>query len=665
MTADSRQPTSELEPHWADFEGLLAELARIAKSDLPFDDLSRALLEETIHLMAAVGGAVWLSAGSDRLRLECQLHHDVLDNAPGQDFHHQLLEQARQEGEIIAVPPGGTAIGSKILPNPTQFTLLLGPLKAEQDVIGVFEIIQRPTTSAAALRGNRRLLGLVCELAADQLRRQETRQLRDQNLRTQQFEHFTEQIHATINLREVAYHIVNAGRQYIGCDRVSVAVRRGRRFELLAISGVDSPDRRSNAIRQLEELAVRVGNSGETIWYDDGGNEEIAPQIVEKLKQFADDLHPRTIGLVPLNAPRLEEDQGRPHAIGVFIVEQFTSVLDGVARERAVRVARHSGGALANGLRYESLPALPFARWWHRELGQPAVRTSRIVLTLAAAAAVAAALFIPIDFNVHAQGDLQPDIQQHVFAPFDGQVATILVNHGERVTKDQVLLELRSTDLDLETQRIQGEFDVTQKRIAAIDSSLLQIDDADDQSMSRADQLAAEQEELRQLLASQQGQLAILRGQREKLTLRSPIDGEVLTWDLEQTLSDRPVQRGQLLLSVGDLDGPWVADLEVPDDDIGYVLDARTDGSRAPVSFELATHRGVDYHGQIRRIATRTETPVGDRPVVRVTLDVDEEKLGHRRPGATIFAKIHCGKMPAAYVWFHDVVEAVKSWLSF
>ena len=69
-------------------------------------------------------------------------------------------------------------------------------------------------------------------------------------------------------------------------------------------------------------------------------------------------------------------------------------------------------------------------------------------------------------------------------------------------------------------------------------------------------QLAAEQEELRQLLASQQEQLAILRGQREKLTLRSPIDGEVLTWDLEQTLSDRPVQRGQLLLSVGDLDGP-------------------------------------------------------------------------------------------------------------
>ncbi len=459
--------------------------------------------------------------------------------------------------------------------------------------------------------------------------------------------------------------MANAGRQFIGCDRVSIVIRRGHRFQLRAISGVDSPDRRSNAVGQLEELATRVANFGEAVWYDEGETDEIAPQILEQLRRFADDVNPRTVGLIPLTAPQSEEDKGRPATIGVFIVEQFKSVLDRPARERAERVARHSARALANALRHDALPALPFARLWHKDLGQPAMRTSTLVTAIAALIAAAVALLIPIDFNVHAQGELQPDTQQHVFAPFDGQVAAILVQHGQRVAKDDVLLELRSTDLDLETQRIQGEFDVTQKRIAAIESSLLQVDDADDEAMRRADQLAAEQEELRQLLASQQEQLSILRQQREKLTLRSPIDGEVLTWDLEQTLSDRPVQRGQLLLNVGDLEGPWVAELEVPDDDIGYVLDAQAEETATRVSFELATHRGVDYRGEIRRIATRTETADGDRPIVRVTLDVEEEKLDERRPGATIFAKIDCGKRSAAYVWFHDIVEAVQSWLSF
>jgi hypothetical protein len=48
-----------------------------------------------------------------------------------------------------------------------------------------------------------------------------------------------------------------------------------------------------------------------------------------------------------------------------------------------------------------------------------------------------------------------------------------------------------------------------------------------------------------------------------------------------------------------------------------------------------------------------------------VTVDVDETEIGELRPGATIFGKIDCGKRKVAYVWFHDVVEAIQGWLSF
>jgi multidrug efflux pump subunit AcrA (membrane-fusion protein) len=666
MVSDSPQPSETADSQWIDFENSLGEMARLAKSGMPFERLAQSLLDETVHILAAVGGAVWLGSSASSLRLQHQVNYHLLNGEAGESFHPQLLELARTEGEIVVVPPGGITIGTKSVPNPTDFTLLVAPLTVDQQVVGFFEVIQRSTTSAAAVRGNRRLLALVGELAADHLRREEIRELRDERLRTQQFEALTERIHGSIDIRSVAYEVANGGRQLIECDRVSIAVRKGRRFKVIAISGVDSANRRSNAVRRLEELAASVAKAGETVWYDDGAdNDAVAPQIAELLQDHADEVHPRTIGAIPLTAAQPEHSAVRAPVVGLLIVEQFSSVLDSASRERATGVARHSGLAVANALRYESLPTIPFLRRRSEQLAQRGLRMSVILPALAGVVLVASLFVIPMTFNVHAEGDLQPEQQQHLFAPFEGQVAAIRVEHGQQVAANDVLLELRSTEIDLESQRIQGEFDVTQKRIAAIESSLLQIDDSNDEEIARMNQLAAEQEEQRQLLASQQEQLATLRSQREKLIIRSPMDGQVLTWDLEKSLTDRPVQRGQLLLSVANLKGPWVAELDVPDDEIGHILSAQASPNATPVTFQLATNRGVDFQGVIRRISSRTENGADDRPIVRVTVDVDEKEIGELRPGATISAKINCGKRRVAYVWFHEVVEAVQSWISF
>jgi multidrug efflux pump subunit AcrA (membrane-fusion protein) len=665
MDSDSPQPNNAADSQWIDFESSLGEMARLAKSGIPFDRLAQSLLDETVHILAAVGGAVWLGNGASPFRLEYQVNYEHLNGDPRQGFHRQLLDLACAERETIVVPPGGTTVGPQSVPNPTEYTLLISPLTVDQQVVGFFEVIQRASTSAAAVRGNRRLLALVSELAADHLRRQELRELRDEQLRTQQFEKFSEKIHSTIDLRSVAYEVVNAGRQLIECDRLSLAVRKGRRFQVSAISGVDSLNRRSNAVRRLEELASRVANARETIWYDGENDDALAPQIAEMLQGLADEVHPRTVGVIPLAAEEPVQSTLRAPIVGVLILEQFSSVLDAAARRQAARVARQSGLAVTNALRYDSLPTFPLARRRSAQLADRGLRMSTILTGLAGLAMVLLLFLIPMTFNVHAEGDLQPEQQQHLFAPFEGQVASIRVSHGQRVSVNEVLLELRSTEIDLESQRIQGEFDVTQKRIAAIESSLLQIDDSNDEDVARMNQLAAEQEELRQLLASQQEQLTTLRSQREKLVLRSPMDGQVLTWDLEHTLSDRPVQRGQLLLSVANLNGPWVAKLDVPDDEIGHILKAQTSPDATPVSFQMATNRGADFQGVIRRIASRTETGDNDRPIVHVTVDVDEKAIGQLRPGATIFAKIDCGERKVAYVWFHDVVEAVQSWIRF
>jgi multidrug efflux pump subunit AcrA (membrane-fusion protein) len=665
MSSTYGQPSEISDPDWVEFESLLSELARLAKSELSFPRVAQALLDQTVHILAAVGGAVWLGQAAGPLRLECELNFHLDDGEPEQNFHAHLLEQARQEGETLVVPPGGTTVDARILPNPTDYTLLIGPLTVDQDVVGLFEIVQRPSASAAAVRGNRRLVALVCELAADHLRRHELRQLRDARSQTQQFDEFIARIHGSLDLPRVAFEVANVGRQVIDCDRVSIAIRKGQSFRLTAVSGVDSIDRRSNAVRSLEDLAGRVARTNETVWYEGEEDEALAPEILEVLRFYIDETHPRAIGLIPLIDPELAHERTRSGVFGVMIVEHFRSVLDEVARGRASRVAEQSSTALRNALRHEALPTLPLARLFSPPLGQPAIRRSTLVFLLAAGVLAISMFFIRMDFNVFAEGELQPQQLQHVFAPFEAQVVSIHVKHGERVDANDLLLELRSPDVDLESQRIQGEFDVTQKRIAVIESSLLEADRADEQDTLRLNQLAGEREELMQLLASQQKQLTLLAEQRKKLAVLSPMDGQVLTWDLEQTLADRPVQRGQQLLSVANLAGPWVAELEIPDDQVGYVLNHQDAQQPLNATFQLATNCGVDHQGEIQHLAARTESTDDNRAVVRAVMEVDEAAIGELRPGATIFAKINCGRRSVAFVLFHDVVETVLNWIRF
>ena len=160
--------------------------------------------------------------------------------------------------------------------------------------------------------------------------------------------------------------------------------------------------------------------------------------------------------------------------------------------------------------------------------------------------------------------------------------------------------------------------------------------------------------------------MAILRQQREELEICSPIRGRVLTWNVRQLLADRPVQRGQSLLRVANVEGPWVAELEVPDHRIGPVL-AAVEDLELPlkVTFALETNRGIKHQAHVQKIAGRTEVGEAGPPTVKVTAKVNRDDISPLRPGATIYARIHCGRKPIGYVWFHDVFEAIREWLFF
>ncbi len=273
-----------------------------------------------------------------------------------------------------------------------------------------------------------------------------------------------------------------------------------------------------------------------------------------------------------------------------------------------------------------------------------------------------ALVLVPASFDIEARGELQPLLRRDVFASDDGVVSELFVNSDRAVQAGQPLVILRKAELDLEAHRVLGELQTAEKKLASIRAERLQDRPVGNEHRRDPHELAAEEEETKATLAGLVAQQAILEEQQRDLTIRSPIDGQALTWNIEQLLASRPVQRGQALLSVADLDGPWVLELHVADDRAGHVLAARD--SLQPdldVVFKLASDPRHEYRGRVTDVAPSTEMNAQQEPSVLVMVSFDKKSVPALRPGTTAIAKIHCGRRSLGYVWLHDLFEYVQS----
>jgi len=158
----------------------------------------------------------------------------------------------------------------------------------------------------------------------------------------------------------------------------------------------------------------------------------------------------------------------------------------------------------------------------------------------------------------------------------------------------------------------------------------------------------------------------MLAKQQQELTVKSPIAGEVITWNVQQQLAARPLRRGDALLTVADVAGEWQLELKIDSRRAGRLLAAQTaDAKTNKVSFMLATDPGRSLTGTLEKISPRLETgPSGDTYLV-ATVSVPLESLENPTPGATAFARIDCGRGNLAQAWFHDLIDAARLWMPF
>jgi len=670
-------------------EDVIDELSRLASSGLTVAQFHAALLNQGCAALAATGGAIWVGSQQGSLRLDSQLNWQTLRlmNDPSSSLAHgQILHSTVQSEEprVAALPssanpfPSAVQLGGQTSLNiavstATEHLLVLAPWRIEDDA-GVVELVVRSALSPQVQQGYLRFVAALAEIALDYHRQHRVRILRQREDVWQDFEQFVNQVHQGGDLQQVAFAVANEGRRMAQADRLSVIVNRGGKYQLLAVSGLDTVNRRANAVRQLETLAARVAVTGQSLWYY-GHSDELPPQIQEPLQAYIEESHARTLAVVPLLSDEAQsaDEQQQPTTgsaaaipIGALIVEQFSAIVaDDLFLRRVMSVAQHSTLAVRNAQAVDRLPLISFNRGlakigWLAQAKQ--LPKTLLVLGLLAAATLALIL-IPADFTVESPGELQPIVRQELFASMDGIVQQVQTEQGAMVDTGAPLLELRSPTLDFESARLSGELQTAEKKLLAIQAARLGLDGNDNESTTKPLQLTAEEETIKQQIASLKQQQEIVDLQMKELRVTSPIRGQVLTADLARLLANRPVQRGQKLLSLADIEGGWLVELHVPDNKVGYVQEAWQkaidNGTPQSVEFALAIDPGTTYLGTVQNIAARTSPREQAEPTVTVTVRLDDPPPV-RRPGARVIGNIDCGGRSLGFVWLHDAWNAIR-----
>lgn len=669
MSTEQTVDPQLLEQTKQQIRAIVSEIAQLAKSsNATPQEFYQEFLPRVVQALAAVGGAIWTQGEGGGLQLEYQINLQqtrLAESRDNQIRHHRLLQQVVTSGESMLVPPQSGYGDDEAAGNPTDFLLVLSPLKADQVIHGIVEVFQRAGTRPAMQRGYQRFLDQMAELAGDFLKTRQLRSFTDRQALWAQLENFTRAAHLSLDPRETAYTIANEGRRLIECDRVSVAIRKGRKCIIEAVSGQDTFDKRSNQVVLLGRLATAVAATGEPMWYT-GDTSDMAPQVEEAVQEYVDESHSKTVAVLPLKEPAepgTEDEHDRRETIGALIVEQIEDSRPRPGMLQRVQVvSEHSETALHNALAHNSLFLLPVWRTLGKARWIVQARTLPKTLTVAAAVlvAIAALCIVPKDFRLQGRGVLQPVVRRDVFAGIDGEVVDVLVRHGDTVQKGQLLAKLRNTDLAINIREIQGKITQTQEQMTSLNRILLNRNLADEQRRRDA---AAEYRTLEENLRTYQNQLALNLEKQRHLEVTSPIDGQIVTWQVFDRLIYRPVQRGQVLMEVADQSQEWELEVHMPEDRMGHIVAAQHKlGPDLPVSFILATDPATSYEGRVKEVHLSAEVHGDEGNIVMVRVAIDKSELpASLRPGAGVQARVYCGRRSVGYVLFHDLIAFLQS----
>lgn len=475
-----------------------------------------------------------------------------------------------------------------------------------------------------------------------------------------------------IDQTQVAYDVANELREYFGFGRVSLAIFRGETCHIQAVSGQTIFDKRSPSITRIQQLAAKVAKTKAPLNHPED-DDVLPPQLTLLLEKYYDVADTKSISLIPLvhkpeptedpndlSAVVRDRDSSPGNCVGVVIIEGIRDALTSDEIQPAWReVETIITNTVANARSHEGLFLMPV--WRQLGKGADVFRGHKKNKALAICGAIVFCFLIltlfPATLKLRSQGTIQPVQRSQVYAETEGIISRLLVEDGDIVTKDQLLIELVNPELGAQIAEVQGTLIEAEQRYRTI---LLQ----------RTRQRFANKEELRERIRESAGlegkvlglkeQLTLLREKQSQLQIKSPVAGQVVTWDVLRRLGGRPVVPGQQLLTVANPNGDWELELRMPDKRSGHLIRAWNDSDaneRPAASYVLKSEPTRIHSGVVRDVAASANVHDEDGNVVRVYVDLDKTPAGRVRPGTEVIAHVHAGRHSLGYCKLYEFFD--------
>ncbi|NQZ58417.1 MAG: HlyD family efflux transporter periplasmic adaptor subunit [Lentisphaeraceae bacterium] len=428
-------------------------------------------------------------------------------------------------------------------------------------------------------------------------------------------------------------NIVNELATKFSCSRVSIGWRKGSYIKTIAISHMDSFDKNSEAITELEMLYEEAAGQEKDILI---GNQSISETVIKhshKLYFSSKGLSqlvslPLYVKGCPRGVLTMELSEGlfEPQDIKLFslVVNQSAAWLEKLQKQN-MWIGARCLRSLRNVLSWYLGP--------NRALSKFTMILFSVLLVLSS--------ILKTDFRLEAAASLETDNVSYLSAPFHSFVENVAFHAGDFVKKGDALLQLNTEELEL--KKLEEEAKVLrftrEAEKARSDRSLVDMK----VSMARVIQAKTELKRIDYYL--------------NQAVLKSPFDGIVVDGDKSE-LEGSPVSIGDLLLKVVQPTDLYVK-IKLPETDI----DQLTVGALGEL--KLISRPEERHAMEVLKVIPVAVLSVGDGNVFIVKAKLLNKELSWWRPGMSGVVYIDAGQKSWLDLALHRTLDAIRMKLWF
>lgn len=351
------------------------------------------------------------------------------------------------------------------------------------------------------------------------------------------------------NTTEMASLFAHELQRRFGCTRVSIGLVQGHAVRLVALSGTQDVDRKSELAEALE--AVMEECADQDIEIRSPQPENIDPserRVVRAHTSLSERYGPVAIASFPLRI-----DGG---LIGVVVLERDIDDPFNDSTLRLLRLIAEYLGPSVWTRRMADRGILAVSRDRTIELAQITVGPEKTGAKLIAIIVLLVLLFItlfPVADRVNCTARINAEQRRKISAPFTGRIETVLVKPGDEVQQNQPLIKLDTAQLEFKLAQKQNE----------LNKLITEADDKRSQGEIAAADMSDAQIEVVQY------DVNLLNYQLQQATIKAPISGTITQGRLED-MEGEVVEPDSPLLEISQLN-TLIAQLRVPESGIARV----------------------------------------------------------------------------------------------